>query len=309
MPKTTRQDKSPRRRDKPASTPPPEPESEPESESSTSSVVSNHDDDHITDDSSSTSSEQERPVVPVASNRGRKSDKDSTSTKASKSSTSTAAVLPVRSHEKRKGNVVKESTKKITRVAPKEEEDDDSSSSDEGDTTHITTTTTGAGATTAAARKAAATPELIIESFDNILESIASRTKDTSESKSSIQYLKGLHKEIKALRAMTKPILKKPRKTNPANTTKNTGIQRPVKVSKEVAKFAGWKEDELHSRVEVTRYICDYIKRNDLQNPKNKKQIIPDNKLRKLLGYDPNSDPPLTYFNIQTFLKKQNHFQ
>jgi upstream activation factor subunit UAF30 len=161
--------------------------------------------------------------------------------------------------------------------------------------------------TSVTGKKGKATSEEILASFEEILESIAHRVKDGSESKSSIAFLKNLHKQIKTLRAQTKPLMKKPRKTGGNAGGTNTGISKPIKVSKEMCKFAGWDEDELHSRVDVTRFICDYIKKNNLQNPDNKKQIVPDNKLAKLLGHS-KSDPPLTYFNLQTHLKKQNHF-
>ena len=75
-----------------------------------------------------------------------------------------------------------------------------------------------------------------------------------------------------------------------------------------MSKFTGWDEDELHSRADVTKYICAYVKKNGLQNPDDGRQIMPDTKLQKLLGYDPRSDKTLTYFNLQTFLKRQNHF-
>ena len=81
-----------------------------------------------------------------------------------------------------------------------------------------------------------------------------------------------------------------------------------MKISKELAKFAGWPEEELHSRTDVTKYICNYIKENGLQGDKN--EIKLDNKLRKLLGPHPRKDldKPLRWCDIQTGLKDQNHF-
>ena len=37
-------------------------------------------------------------------------------------------------------------------------------------------------------------------------------------------------------------------------------------------------------RSEVVKKIWDYIKKHDLQNPKNKRNIIADEKLRKIFG-------------------------
>jgi chromatin remodeling complex protein RSC6 len=80
-----------------------------------------------------------------------------------------------------------------------------------------------------------------------------------------------------------------------------------IEISKEIAKFAGWDVKEKKSRVLVTKNLCDYIKEHNLQNQKDKRQIIPDAKLCKLLNYDPKTaSQPLTYFHLQSLLK--HHF-
>ena len=74
-----------------------------------------------------------------------------------------------------------------------------------------------------------------------------------------------------------------------------------------MAKFTGWNVDEPKSRVDITKYICSYIKDNNLQNPEDRRQILADSKLSKLLRYDPKKETePLTYFRIQSCLK--SHF-
>jgi chromatin remodeling complex protein RSC6 len=91
-------------------------------------------------------------------------------------------------------------------------------------------------------------------------------------------------------------------------TTNNTnsGFLKPVKISSDMAKFTGWNPEEPHSRVEVTKYICDYIKENNLQNPADRREIQPDSKLQKLLGLKNKEDEGLKYYSLQTHLKK--HF-
>jgi DNA topoisomerase-1 len=42
--------------------------------------------------------------------------------------------------------------------------------------------------------------------------------------------------------------------------------------------------DEKLSRGEVTKKLWDYIKKHKLQDPKNKRRIIPDSKLAKVFG-------------------------
>ena len=88
-----------------------------------------------------------------------------------------------------------------------------------------------------------------------------------------------------------------------------SGFQKPTRISKDLAKFTGWNETDLHSRVEVTKFICDYIKTNNLQNPDDRRQIVPDAKLQKLLGYNPKKETePLRYYSIQFHLNKMKHF-
>ena len=57
------------------------------------------------------------------------------------------------------------------------------------------------------------------------------------------------------------------------------------------------------SRTDVTTLICKYIKENNLQNPDNKKIIIPDHRLKKLFNGYLGEEDQLEFFNIQTYLK------
>lgn len=81
-----------------------------------------------------------------------------------------------------------------------------------------------------------------------------------------------------------------------------TGFRKPVPISKSMAKFTGLSPDELCSRTDVTRYIHDYIKKNNLQNPNDRREIHVDKKLGKLLGTNEN----FTIFQLQSLL--QPHF-
>ena len=94
---------------------------------------------------------------------------------------------------------------------------------------------------------------------------------------------------------------KKPKK----RTNVNSGFLKQVPISSEMAKFIGCASSDLKSRVEVTKSICSYIKDNNLQNPADKRQIMPDAKLKKLLRVK-SSDDPLTYYRVQSKIK--HHF-
>ena len=79
-------------------------------------------------------------------------------------------------------------------------------------------------------------------------------------------------------------------------------FMKPVKISREMQKFTGMRDDQLVSRVDVTKAICQYVKTNNLQNQSDRRQFTPDEKLGKLLG----TSEPLTYYNLQKHI--QPHF-
>lgn len=64
------------------------------------------------------------------------------------------------------------------------------------------------------------------------------------------------------------------RKLNPA-------LMKPLKVSAELAAVVGAGP---MPRMDVVKKIWVYIKKNDLQNPKNKRNILADEKLLKVFG-------------------------
>jgi chromatin remodeling complex protein RSC6 len=83
-----------------------------------------------------------------------------------------------------------------------------------------------------------------------------------------------------------------------------SALQKPVKISDELCVFLGFELGE-HSRQDVTRAINKYIKDSDIQDPANRRFIKLDDteagKKLKVLLRDP--DQPVTFFNIQRYLK------
>ena len=65
--------------------------------------------------------------------------------------------------------------------------------------------------------------------------------------------------------------------------TVNPALMRPLQPSNELAAVVG--SDPL-PRPEVVSKVWDYIKRNNLQNPANKREINADDKLRAVFGKD-----------------------
>ena len=64
---------------------------------------------------------------------------------------------------------------------------------------------------------------------------------------------------------------------------KGTGIHAPVQPSKELGAVVG--NDSL-PRSQVISKVWEYIKAHNLQNPENKREIVADDKLKKVFGKD-----------------------
>jgi len=147
--------------------------------------------------------------------------------------------------------------------------------------------------------------DALVQSVETEIESIRSASNGKV---SGVKFLRSLNKSLKQLKKDTTRAMKQKRR-NP-NRAKNTssGFMKPVAISGEMSKFTGWGADELKSRVDVTKYICGYIRDNNLQNPDDRRQIVPDKKLTALLKLDKKSlkEEPLTYYSLQK--KIQPHF-
>jgi chromatin remodeling complex protein RSC6 len=68
-----------------------------------------------------------------------------------------------------------------------------------------------------------------------------------------------------------------------AGAKKPNALQQPLQPSPELGAVVG---SGTLSRGEVVSKVWDYIKKNNLQNPQNKREIIADDKLRKVFGKD-----------------------
>ena len=115
------------------------------------------------------------------------------------------------------------------------------------------------------------------------------------------QTLKVLEKNIKKqMKGLKKEVIKNKVKGN----RKPSGFAKPSKVTKELCEFMKRSEGTEIARTEVTKALIDYIKQNKLENQSNSKIIVPDEKLKFLLGIEDGQE--LTYFNIQKYMTK--HF-
>jgi chromatin remodeling complex protein RSC6 len=113
--------------------------------------------------------------------------------------------------------------------------------------------------------------------------------------------------EMKSLKKQSqKLLLKQQKKKNTKTDNKPHGFAIPSKVSEELCIFMGKEPGSLIARTEVTKKLTEYIANNQLQNPENKRQILPDTNLMGLLG-EGAKDVFLTHFTIQKFMNR--HFE
>lgn len=80
----------------------------------------------------------------------------------------------------------------------------------------------------------------------------------------------------------------------------SSAFMKPMKVSPELAKIVGHGP---MPRTEVMKKLWEYIKKHRLQDPKNKRNIIPDQNLSQVFG----SSQPINMFKMTS--KVFNHLQ
>lgn len=119
--------------------------------------------------------------------------------------------------------------------------------------------------------------------------------------------MKVLHKEVtKATKSGKRRAVKSVSDDSDSDAPKRpSALQKPVKISDELCTFLGFEVGTEHSRQDVTKAVNKYIKDNDIQDPANRRFIKLDDteagKKLKVLLRDP--DQPVTFFNIQRYLK------
>ncbi len=88
-------------------------------------------------------------------------------------------------------------------------------------------------------------------------------------------------------------------------TGKTSGFMKEVKISDELEEFIGkGLPNEPITRVFITQKLCNYIKQMDLQNPNDKRTIIPDEKLKRLFDIKDTEKEKLTYYSMQQKIQR-----
>ncbi len=139
------------------------------------------------------------------------------------------------------------------------------------------------------------------DSIAQRFESLVEKMNVVASSMKEMQFvLKNLQKDyVKTVRTFTK----KGRK-NSTGKRMPSGFAKPTRLSDELANFLNVPVGTEKARTDVTKMINEYIKENQLQDEKDKRTIIPNVELRKIMNLQ--EGQTLTYFNLQTYIK--HHF-
>lgn len=168
--------------------------------------------------------------------------------------------------------------------------------------------TAGTVGSSTVSRRAVHTFESVKVEFDALKARLDQAIEDLKQGKTTAQvkFLKSVRKDLNTIDEHTARISKKRvtnRKVNP-----NSGFGKPVRISSQLAKFTGWDPSATYSRTSVTNFLVDYVRKHNLQDPNNGKNIVPDDGLRKLFDYDASKHKPLSYAQMQYHLKRCNHY-
>lgn len=143
---------------------------------------------------------------------------------------------------------------------------------------------------------------------------IKARQDHIAELKLEIQEIRKMQRDHEhAIKDASKKSKKRKIPREDSTPRKPSGFASPVVVSDELYSFLesfGVKKDAPVARTEVTKHITSYIRDHNLQNPENRREIVPDEPLKKIFGEpmqnrnpeDPSSPKVYTYLKLQTYL-------
>jgi chromatin remodeling complex protein RSC6 len=118
--------------------------------------------------------------------------------------------------------------------------------------------------------------------------------------KEALVALKLAKKEVEKM----KKVAEKAERKRANARTSPSGFAKPAKISDDLCAFLSVPKGTEMSRTDVTRHINQYVKTHKLFKQDNKRVILPNAALKKLLGCK--DTDTVTYFNLQRWLK--GHF-
>lgn len=116
--------------------------------------------------------------------------------------------------------------------------------------------------------------------------------------------LQGLVKVLSKEYEKQQKIIEKVQKKRQNAKNSPSGFAKPNKISDELCDFIGEPRGTEKSRTDITRFINAYIKEHNLNKPENKRFILPDEKLRKILNVKEKEE--INYFILQKLIS--HHF-
>ena len=136
---------------------------------------------------------------------------------------------------------------------------------------------------------------------DNLVSTIIDKVNTLFVSFKEVQaLLKVLSKEYDKQQKIIEKAQKK--RQNAKNSP--SGFAKPNKISDELCDFIGVPHGTEKSRTDITRFINTYVKEHNLNKPENKRFILPDDKLKKILNVGDKED--INYFILQKLIS--HHF-
>jgi hypothetical protein len=164
-------------------------------------------------------------------------------------------------------------------------------------------TSTGVATTGTATTGAAQVPAVVPTepATDNVLSNIIDKVNSLSA------YIKDIQTSLKVLSKeydRQQKIIEKAQKKRQNAKNSPSGFAKPNKISDELCDFIGVPHGTEKSRTDITRFINAYVKEHNLNKPENKRFILPDAKLKKILNVGDSDE--INYFILQKLIS--HHF-
>lgn len=139
---------------------------------------------------------------------------------------------------------------------------------------------------------------IYVNKLNNYVERITTMNKELKE---LVNVGKSLEKDFNNI---VKIMTKKNKNKSNGERRHPSGFAVASVLSEEMYEFLSINKGEKVPRKDVTRMMNDYITKNELRNPEDKRIIIPNEALRKI--FNSNETDTITYFNLQSYIK--HHF-
>jgi hypothetical protein len=136
---------------------------------------------------------------------------------------------------------------------------------------------------------------------DNVLSNIIDKVNALAA------YIKDIQTNLKVLSKeydKQQKIIEKAQKKRQNAKNSPSGFAKPNKISDELCDFIGVPHGTEKSRTDITRFINAYVKEHNLNKPENKRFILPDAKLKKILNVGDSDE--INYFILQKLIS--HHF-